>query len=148
MGKASQHITPWERFAKVARGEQADRNGLGLVAHTTGCASRTRGNPPPGRHLLEPISNLGFNVLNFSHDLDIATVQSKMPGIVLMVNVPPLSVMARETREETGSWARECVRKTGGQRLILSAGGGASPGALPEAVDGLSHVAMVSESKT
>jgi len=105
-------------------------------------------NDTPCLHLLEPMSNLGFNVLNFSHELDIATVQAKMPGIVLMGNVPPLSVMARGTREETESWARECVRKTGGQRLILSAGGGASPGTLPEAVDALSHVAMVSVSKT
>ena len=88
------------------------------------------------------MASLGFDVLNFSHELDIATVQSKMPGIALMGNVPPLSVMARGTPEEAESWARDCVRKTGGRRLILSAGGGASPGTLPETIDALSRVAM------
>jgi uroporphyrinogen decarboxylase len=99
-------------------------------------------NDTPCLHLLEPMSTLGFDVLNFSHELDIATVQEKMPEITLMGNVPPLSVMARGTPEETEAWARECVQKTGGKRLILSAGGGASPGTLPEAVDALARVAM------
>jgi uroporphyrinogen decarboxylase len=105
-------------------------------------------NDTPCLHLLEPMSALGFDVFNFSHELDIVTVQAKMPGIVLMGNVPPLSIMARGTPEEAESWARECVRKTGGHQLILSAGGGASPGTLPETVDALSRVAMATEMRT
>jgi uroporphyrinogen decarboxylase len=105
-------------------------------------------NDMPCLHLLEPMSNLGFDVFNFSHELDIATVQAKMPGIALMGNVPPLSIMARGTPEETESWARECVCKTGGHQLILSAGGGASPGTLPETVDALTRVAMATEIET
>ena len=42
---------------------------------------------------------------------------------------------------EAASWAQECVRKTGGRNLILSAGGGVSPGTLPETIDALARVA-------
>ncbi len=60
-----------------------------------------------------------------------------MPGIVLMGNVPPLDVMARGTVQEVEQWARECVEKTGGEGLILSAGGGVSPETPAEALDAL-----------
>ncbi len=102
-------------------------------------------NDTPCLHLLEPMSTLGFDVFNFSHELDIATVQARMSGIALMGNVPPLTVMARGTPKEAEAWAQECIRKTGGRRLILSAGGGASPGTLPETIDALARVAMASE---
>jgi len=99
-------------------------------------------NDTPCPHLLGPLSTLGFDVFNFSHEMDIASVQAKMPGVALMGNVPPMSIMARGTPQETASWAEDCVRKTGGRRLILSAGGGASPGTLPETIDALARVAM------
>jgi len=102
-------------------------------------------NDTPCLHLLEPMSTLGFDVFNFSHEMDIATVQTKMPRIALMGNVPPLKIMAQGTPQETELWARECVRTTGGRRLILSAGGGASPGTLPETIDALARVAMVTK---
>ena len=79
--------------------------------------------------------------------MDIATVQAKMPGVVLMGNVPPVDVMVRGTPQETASWAQECIRKTEGHRFILSAGGGASPGTLPETVDALARVAMATNMK-
>jgi uroporphyrinogen decarboxylase len=98
-------------------------------------------NDTPCPHLLTSLSTLGFNVWNFSHELDIATVQAKMPGIALMGNVPPLAVMARGTTQEVESWARDCVRKTDGRGLILSAGGGVSLGTPPEAIDALTTLA-------
>lgn len=94
-------------------------------------------NDTPCPHLIEPISSLGFDVFNFSHTMDIAAVQAKMPNIALMGNVPPLDVMVRGTPAQVEAWARECVRKTGGRGLILSAGGGASPGMPAEALDAL-----------
>jgi len=94
-------------------------------------------NDTPCAHLLEPMSKLGFDVFNFSHRHDIALVQAKMPGIVLMGNVPPLDVMARGTASEVEAWARECVAKTGGRGLILSAGGGVSMDTPAEAIDAL-----------
>jgi uroporphyrinogen-III decarboxylase len=97
-------------------------------------------NDTPCPHLIEPMATLGFDVFNFSHIIDIATVQTRMPGVALMGNVPPLDVMARGTPEQVQAWARGCIRKTGGRGLILSAGGGVSPGTPPEAIDALVNV--------
>jgi uroporphyrinogen-III decarboxylase len=97
-------------------------------------------NDTPCPHLIEPMATLGFDVFNFSQTIDIATVQTRMPGVALMGNVPPLDVMARGTPEQVQAWARECIRKTGGRGLILSAGGGVSPGTPPEAIDALVNV--------
>ncbi len=94
-------------------------------------------NDTPCPHLIEPMSTLGFDVFNLSHTMDMAAVQAKMPSVALMGNVPPLDVMARGTPDQVCTWARECIRKTGGRRLILSAGGGVSPGTPPEAIDAL-----------
>jgi uroporphyrinogen-III decarboxylase len=97
-------------------------------------------NDTPCPHLIKPMATLGFDVFNFSHELDIAGVQSQMPGIVLMGNVPPRDVMALGTPEQVQAWARECIQKTSGCGLILSAGGGVSPGTPPEAIDALVSV--------
>lgn len=92
-------------------------------------------NDTPCPHLLAPMSTLGFDVFNFSHAIDIAEAQ--MPGIALMGNVPPLDVMVRGTSDQVTAWARECVRKTDGRGLILSAGGGVSPDTPASAIDAL-----------
>jgi uroporphyrinogen decarboxylase len=94
-------------------------------------------NDTPCPHLLKPFSTLGFDVFNFSHLTDIATVQAAMPNIALMGNVPPLRVMAEGTPDQVEEFARECVRKTQGRGLILSAGGGVSPGTPAGSVDAL-----------
>ncbi len=94
-------------------------------------------NDTPCPHLLQPIGTLGFDVFNFSHTTDIAEVQGKMPGIALMGNVPPLELMVRGTAEQVEAFARECLVKTGGRDLILSAGGGVSPDTPASAIDAL-----------
>jgi len=94
-------------------------------------------NDTPCPHLLKPFSTLGFDVFNFSHLTDIATVQAALPNVALMGNVPPLQVMAEGTAAQVEQFARECIRKTGGRGLILSAGGGVSPGTPAEAIDAL-----------
>jgi len=94
-------------------------------------------NDTPCPHLLQPISTLGFDVFNFSHTTDIAEVHSKMPGIALMGNVPPLELMVRGTADEVTAFARECIVKTRGRDLILSAGGGVSPDTPASAIDAL-----------
>lgn len=98
-------------------------------------------NDTPCTHLAGPMATLGFDVFNFSHTMDIADLQTKMPGIALMGNVPPLDAMARGAPAEVAAWAHECVRKTGGRGLILSAGGGVSPGTPPESIDALVQAA-------
>jgi uroporphyrinogen-III decarboxylase len=98
-------------------------------------------NDTPCPHLIAPMSTLGFNVFNMSHTLDLATVQAQMPGVALMGNVPPLDVMARGAPEQVEAWARDCIAKTGGRGLIISAGGGVSPGTPPDAIDALVRAA-------
>ncbi len=94
-------------------------------------------NDTPCPHLVKPMATLGFDVFNFSHMMDVADVSAKMPGVALMGNVPPLDTMVRGTPDDVRAWARDCMRKTGGRGLILSAGGGVSPGTPPEAIDAL-----------
>jgi uroporphyrinogen decarboxylase len=94
-------------------------------------------NDTPSSHLLTRLEGLPFEVFNFSHETDIASVRAAMPSKALMGNVPPLSVLARGTADEARAWARSCIEKTGGRALILSAGGGVSPGTPAENVDAL-----------
>jgi uroporphyrinogen decarboxylase len=93
------------------------------------------------------MSTVGFDVFNFSHKMDIGTVQVQMPNVALMGNVPPLDLMVRGTPEQVEAWALECVRKTGGRGLILSPGGGVSPGTRAECIDALARVANASTSQ-
>jgi uroporphyrinogen-III decarboxylase len=64
-----------------------------------------------------------------------------MPRVALMGNVPTLDVMVRGTPAQAEAWARECVRKTNGRGLILSAGGGISPGTPAETIEAVVKVA-------
>lgn len=98
-------------------------------------------NDTPCPHLFKPFASLGFDVFNFSHETDIAFAQAAMPNIALMGNVPPYSLMAEGTAEQVEQFARECIRKTGGRGLILSAGGGVSPGTPASAIDALVRAA-------
>jgi uroporphyrinogen decarboxylase len=50
------------------------------------------------------------------------------PDLCLMGNVPPLDVLARGTPDSVQESARACLRDHPGRGLILSAGGGTSPG--------------------
>jgi uroporphyrinogen decarboxylase len=121
--------------------EQFARPHLARIFAEFGGLIRVYHNDTPCPHLIEPMSTLGFDVLNFSHELDIATVQVKLPDVALMGNVPPRDVMALGTPEQVSTWAQDCIRKTGGRGLILSAGGGVSPGTSPEAIDALVQTA-------
>lgn len=98
-------------------------------------------NDTPCPHLIKPMANLGFDVFNFSHEMDIAKVQAEMPNVALMGNVSPYAVMVNGTPQEVEAWARECVRKMNKKNLILSAGGGISPGTPAEAIEALMKVA-------
>ncbi len=90
-------------------------------------------------HLLENLANTGFHVLNFSHTLDMGEVWQRVGRrICLMGNVPPLEVLTRGNPEEVKSFALQCIRKTdGGKNLILSAGGGVSPGTPAQNIEAL-----------
>jgi uroporphyrinogen decarboxylase len=85
------------------------------------------------RPFLADLPNAGFDVLNWSHKIDPALVREKTQGrMCLMGNVPPLDIGVRGTPEMVRTAAAEVLAKTKGDGLILSLGGGVSPG-MPKA---------------
>lgn len=83
-------------------------------------------NVVPFKHL----ADLGIHIFNFTHLQPIAKVRALVGAdICLMGNVPPLDVLARGTPAQVGRAALACLKAHPGRRgLILSAGGGTSPG--------------------
>jgi uroporphyrinogen-III decarboxylase len=96
-------------------------------------------NDTPCPHLLESLAGANFDVFNFSHELDIAEVKAKMGHrVALLGNVPPLDIGVRGTPEQVSEWAQQCLEKGApGGGMILSFGGGVSPGTPPENIDAL-----------
>jgi uroporphyrinogen-III decarboxylase len=100
-------------------------------------------NDTPCPHLLESLAGANFDVFNFSHEMDLGEVKARMGHrVALMGNVPPLEVGVRGTPAEVGRWARECLDKgAAGGGMILSFGGGVSPGTPAENIDALLEAA-------
>jgi len=100
-------------------------------------------NDTPCPRLLESLVEANFDVFNFSHETDIAEVKAKMGHrVALMGNVPPLDLGVRGTPAEVASWAGKCLdRGAPGGGMILSFGGGVSPGTPPEHIDALLRAA-------
>jgi uroporphyrinogen decarboxylase len=100
-------------------------------------------NDTPCAHLLPHIGKLHFEVWNFSHEMDIGEVKQAVGSqLALMGNVAPLDLLARGTAEQVYEAARACVQKAAvGGGLILSAGGGASPGTPGENVAAMARAA-------
>jgi uroporphyrinogen decarboxylase len=100
-------------------------------------------NDTPCAHLHGALSGAGFDVFNFSHTADIAAVKAVMGHrVALMGNVAPLDLGARGTPQQVEQAALECLDKAApGGAMILSFGGGVSPGTPPENIDALLHAA-------
>ncbi len=78
---------------------------------------------------LEHLPDAGFQVLNWGKQTDIADVKARVGGrICLMGNVNPLEVGVRGTPEEVRAATLDVLEKSGGEHIILSVGGGTSPG--------------------
>lgn len=101
-------------------------------------------NDTPCLHLAQSLAEANFDVLNFSHEVDIADIKARMGHrVALMGNVPPLDVGVRGTPEEVMRCARECLEKgAAGGGMILSFGGGVSPGTPAENIDALIEAAL------
>ncbi|MBZ5577235.1 MAG: uroporphyrinogen decarboxylase family protein [Acidobacteriia bacterium] len=85
------------------------------------------------KQCLEDLPDTGFDVLNFTHKLDIGEAHRRTGGrMCLMGNVAPLDLGVRGTPDQVKAAALEVLRKTEGRNLILSVGGGVSPG-MPKA---------------
>jgi uroporphyrinogen decarboxylase len=100
-------------------------------------------NDTPCPHLLESLAEANFDVFNFSHEMDIGQVKSKMGHrVAVMGNVSPLDVGVRGAPADVTRWARECLDKGApGGGMILSFGGGVSPGTPAENIDVLLETA-------
>lgn len=78
---------------------------------------------------LEHIPDAGFNVLNWGKQTDIADVIERVGGrICLMGNVNPLEIGVRGTPVEVYDATMQVLEKSRGEGIILSVGGGVSPG--------------------
>jgi uroporphyrinogen decarboxylase len=81
------------------------------------------------RPFLAELPDTGFDVLNWSHKIDVAQAIEKTHGrLCLMGNVAPLELGVRGTPEAVQAAAAEVLAKSKGASLILSVGGGVSPG--------------------
>lgn len=96
-------------------------------------------NDTPCKHLIASLSGANFDVFNFSHEMDIGEVKTIMGDrVALMGNVPPLDIGVRGTPDDVRQAARACLDKAApGGGLILSFGGGVSPGTPSENIDAL-----------
>jgi uroporphyrinogen decarboxylase len=78
---------------------------------------------------LDHLPDCGFNVLNWGKQTDIAEVKARVGDrMCLMGNVNPLEVGVRGTPEEVRAATLDVLEKSGGEGIILSVGGGTSPG--------------------
>jgi uroporphyrinogen decarboxylase len=78
---------------------------------------------------VEHLAETGFDVLNWSHTLDIDEVRRRTSGkLCLMGNVSPLEIGVRGTPAEVRAAATDILHKAKGGGTILSMGGGVSPG--------------------
>ncbi len=100
-------------------------------------------NDTPCAHLYGALSGAGFDVFNFSHLADIGEVKITMGHrVALMGNVAPLDLGVRGTPHEVEQAALTCLDKAApGGGMILSFGGGVSPGTPPENIDALLQAA-------
>jgi uroporphyrinogen decarboxylase len=83
------------------------------------------------RPILGELPATGFDVLNWGHNVPVAEAAQKTGGkMCLMGNVNPLEIGVRGTPEMVESAAREVLTAASGASapLILSVGGGVSPG--------------------
>lgn len=96
-------------------------------------------NDTPCAHLYPALAEANFDVFNFSHKADIATVKVQMGHrVALMGNVPPLEIAVRGTPQAVTESAKACLDKAApGGGMILSVGGGVSPGTPAESLDAM-----------
>ncbi|GFN24214.1 uroporphyrinogen decarboxylase family protein [Thermanaeromonas sp. C210] len=76
------------------------------------------------------LEDLSVNIFNFTHLQDIGKVRELVgEKVCLLGNIPPLEVLTSGTPEDVEEAARNCLKKYGSKAgIILSAGGGTSPG--------------------
>jgi uroporphyrinogen decarboxylase len=76
------------------------------------------------------LRQIPVDIFNFTHLQTMARARELAgPEVCLMGNIPPLEVLTQGTPEEVREAAKACIQSHGGRKgLLLSAGGGVSPG--------------------
>ena len=76
------------------------------------------------------IADLGVDLFNFSYQAELGEAHRLLgPQVAILGSLPPLELLTRGTPEEIAAAVTEQLReRPAGCRLMLSAGGGASPG--------------------
>jgi uroporphyrinogen decarboxylase len=78
---------------------------------------------------LDHLPDAGFHVLNWGKQKHISEVKRRVGDrMVLMGNVNPLEIAVRGTPDEVKDETLEVLEAAGGEGIILSLGGGVSPG--------------------
>ena len=78
---------------------------------------------------LDHLPDTGFNVLNWGKQRHISDVKKRIGDrMCLMGNVNPLEIAVRGTPDEVKDETLEVLEASGGEGIILSVGGGVSPG--------------------
>ena len=78
---------------------------------------------------LEHLPDCGFNMLNWGKQTDFAKVKARVGHrLCLMGNVNPLEIGVRGTPAEVRAATLDVLEKSGGEGIVLSVGGGTSPG--------------------
>jgi uroporphyrinogen decarboxylase len=78
---------------------------------------------------LDHLPDCGFNLLNWGKQTGIAEVKARVGHrMCLMGNVNPLEIGVLGTPQEVRAATLDVLEKSGGQGVILSLGGGVSPG--------------------
>jgi uroporphyrinogen decarboxylase len=100
-------------------------------------------NDTPCQHLFPALAEANFDVFNFTHEVDIAQAKAVMGHrVAMMGNVPPLAVGVREAPAVVAEYSKKCMDKAGpGGGMILSVGGGVSPGMPAENIDAMLEAA-------
>lgn len=94
------------------------------------------------RPFLADLAASGFHVLNWTHNIDVREARQKLGGgICLMGNVAPLELGVRGTAEQVKAAAMQVLEGAGDRGIILSVGGGVSPGMPRENVRALLEAA-------
>jgi uroporphyrinogen decarboxylase len=88
-------------------------------------------------HLYSALAETNFDVFNFTHQVDIVQAKTSMGHrVAVMGNVPPLDIAVRQPPKVVAEFAQACLdRGAPGGGMILSVGGGVSPGMPAESLD-------------
>ncbi|NLY29420.1 MAG: uroporphyrinogen decarboxylase [Firmicutes bacterium] len=92
---------------------------------------------------IERLPDLGIDVLNFTHNIDLVKAAEALgDSVCLLGNLPPVSLLVDGSPEEVEEETHLLLKKAAGRKLILSVGGGVSPGTPGENLDALVAAAL------